>query len=151
MGDRVTATLEDLHQDVIDSIRDEQGLASDAAAVRRALAMVAKMQEHGVDSDPGAVAAELETVQDLREELDAAEGDVERLQARLEDRDREFRMMSVLVPVALGIEQSQMAEMMPGIEEDELPELPATVQREREQRGAIQRFGDWLLGPRSED
>jgi len=150
MGTRVTATLEDLHTDVIAAIRDEQGLASDAAAVRTALAIVGQLQAHGVPADPTAVAAELDGMQELRDDLDAAESDVERLQERLADRDREFRMMSVLVPVALGIEQSQMAQMLPDIDEDELPELPATMPQQRDQRGAIERFSDWLLGPGEE-
>jgi len=153
MATRVTATLEDLHTEVLESIKDQQGLSSDAAAVRKALATVAELHAHEVPAEPAAVAAELDAVQDLRDDLEAAESDMERLESRLEDRDREFRMMSVLVPVALGIDQSQMAQMLPGVDEDELPALPdhSQMQQPQPQRGAIQRFSDWLLGPDIEE
>jgi hypothetical protein len=153
MGSRVTATLEDLHTEVLESIKEQQGLSSDAAGVRQALAVVAELQAREVPTEPAAVAAELDAVQDLRDDLEAAESDIERLESRLEDRDREFRMMSVLVPVALGIEQSQMAELLPGVDEDELPALPdhSRIQQRQPQRGAIQRFSDWLLGADPED
>jgi hypothetical protein len=153
MATRVTATLEDLHTEVLESIKDQQGLSSDAAAVRKALATVAELHAHEVPAEPAAVAADLDAVQDLRDDLEAAESDMDRLQSRLEDRDREFRMMSVLVPVALGIDQGQMAQMLPGVDEDELPALPdhSPVQQPQPQRGAIQRFSDWLLGPDIEE
>jgi len=125
MGDRVTATLEDLHVDVIEEIKQKHGLGSDAAAVRQAL----------------------ELVDDLSDQLEETEDEVDRLQTRLEDRDREFRVMSLLVPVALGIDQDQMADMIPGMEDEDLPALPDRLdQNSQQQRGALKRFQVWLLG-----
>jgi len=125
MGDRVTATLEDLHVDVLEEIKQKHGLGSDAAAVRQAL----------------------ELVDDLSDQLEETEDEVDRLQTRLEDRDREFRVMSLLVPVALGIDQDQMADMIPGMEDEDLPALPDRLdQNSQQQRGALKRFQVWLLG-----
>ena len=135
MGKRVTASLEELHLEVVEAAKREHGVGSDAAGVRAAL----------------------EEVATLREELEEAEEEISQLKQRVEQRDQEFRLMSVVVPMALGMDREAVVKMLPGLEAEELPEIPETY-RDMQQRqlkepegqpGALGRAKRWLVG--SED
>jgi hypothetical protein len=131
MGTRVTATLEDLHLEVLEDLKQQHGLGSDAAGVRTAL----------------------EEVGSLSDQLDDAHKQISQMQQRLEQRDREFRLMSVVVPMALGMDREAAVEMLPGLDADEIPELPETYTMSRQgeqpsqsQPGALGRAKRWLVG-----
>jgi hypothetical protein len=132
MGTRVTATLEDLHLEVLEDLKQQHGLGSDAAGVRTAL----------------------EEVGGLSDQLDDAHEQISQMEQRLEQRDREFRLMSVVVPMALGMDREAAVEMLPGMDADEIPELPETYQLNRQvnrkgqkkQPGALERAKRWLVG-----
>jgi hypothetical protein len=132
MGKRVTASLEELHLEVVEAAKREHGVGSDAAGVRAAL----------------------EEVATLREELEEAEEEISQLEQRVEQRDQEFRLMSVVVPMALGMDREAVVKMLPGLEAKELPEIPETY-RDMQQRqlkepegqpGALGRAKRWLVG-----
>ena len=132
MGKRVTASLEELHLEVVEAAKREHGVGSDAAGVRAAL----------------------EEVATLRDELEEAEEEISQLKQRVEQRDQEFRLMSVVVPMALGMDREAVVKMLPGLEAEELPEIPETY-RDMQQRqlkepegqpGALGRAKRWLVG-----
>jgi hypothetical protein len=132
MGKRVTASLEELHLEVVEAAKREHGVGSDAAGVRAAL----------------------EEVATLREELEEAQEEISLLEQRVEQRDQEFRLMSVVVPMALGMDREAVVEMLPGLEAEDLPEVPETYQPIRQvqlkgpehQPGALKRAKRWLVG-----
>jgi len=132
MGKRVTASLEELHLDVVEAAKREHGVGSDAAGVRAAL----------------------EEVATLREELEEAEEEISQLKQRVEQRDQEFRLMSVVVPMALGMDREAVVKMLPGLEAEELPEIPETYRAMQQrqlkepegQPGALGRAKRWLVG-----
>jgi len=132
MGKRVTASLEELHLEVVEAAKREHGVGSDAAGVRAAL----------------------EEVATLRDELEEAEEEISQLKQRVEQRDQEFRLMSVVVPMALGMDREAVVKMLPGLEAEELPEIPETYgdmqQRQLKepegQPGALGRAKRWLVG-----
>ena len=132
MGKRVTASLEELHLEVVEAAKREHGVGSDAAGVRAAL----------------------EEVATLREELEEAEEEISQLKQRVEQRDQEFRLMSMVVPMALGMDREAVVKMLPGLEAQELPDIPETY-RDMQQRqlkepegqpGALGRAKRWLVG-----
>ena len=132
MGKRVTASLEELHLEVVEAAKREHGVGSDAAGVRAAL----------------------EEVATLRDELEEAEEEISQLKQRVEQRDQEFRLMSVVVPMALGMEREAVVKMLPGLEAEELPEIPETYRAMQQrqlkepegQPGALGRAKRWLVG-----
>ena len=83
-----------------------------------------------------------------------AEEEISQLKQRVEQRDQEFRLMSVVVPMALGMEREAVVKMLPGLEAEELPEIPETYgdmqQRQLKepegQPGALGRAKRWLVG-----
>jgi hypothetical protein len=62
--------------------------------------------------------------------------------------------MSVVVPMALGMDRESVVEMLPGLEAEDLPEVPETYQPIRQvqlkgpepQPGALKRAKRWLVG-----
>jgi hypothetical protein len=100
------------------------------------------------------VRAALEEVATLREEVEEAQEEISLLEQRVEQRDQEFRLMSVVVPMALGMDREAVVEMLPGLEVEELPEVPETYQPIRQvklkgpehQPGALKRAKRWLMG-----
>jgi len=66
---RVTAKIEDRHQEFFERVREEEGATSDAEVVRRCI----------------------ERARDAEERVDDLEGDVERLEARVDELTKQLR------------------------------------------------------------
>jgi len=131
---RITASIEEAHEEMLGEIRDRERLSSDAAAMRRAIDLL--------------IDREIE-IEELESHVEGLQQEIHDLEARLDRKQSQISLITAMVLRSQLSNPDELDALFPGMDIPELeaPEASSSSIEERRMRaGAIQRAKWWAFG-----
>jgi len=136
---RITASIEEAHEGVLEDIRERERLSSDAAAMRRAIDLLIDREEE---------------IEELEIRIEELQQEVRELEARLDRKQSQISVITAMVLRSQLSNPDELDALFPGMD---IPELEApegsssSIEERRMRAGAIERAKWWAFGMPEED